>query len=126
MHAYLDLAKPYFCVLCRQENEDLKKSWYAARAEQVVVGARWDYQGQIQSVALQLLSQFMQANMLRDVGQVIRDTNAVRAPMALTEMLDMSLAGAIHFVNELSKLQPSDKYVEQFARRFDAQQAQSR
>ncbi len=122
LHAYLDLSKPYFCVLCQEENETLKASWKSARDRQVAIGARTNYQARIQGVAIQLLSQFMQANMIRDMGQVIRDTNTVKAPMALTEMLDMSLAGAIHFVTELSKLQPGEKYIDQFGQQFDAQQ----
>ena len=120
MHSYLGQT-PYVCTYCQEEEPNLKQAWQVQRDRQVSTGARADYQNRIRDVALQLLSQFMQANMIRDMGQVIRDTNTVKAPMQLTEMLDMSLAGAIHFVNELSKLQPGEKYVEQFAQRFDAQ-----
>lgn len=123
LHGYLDLSKPYFCVFCHAENEGIKKVWLEARAKKIAVDARTEYQQQISSVALQLLQQFMSANMIRDMGQVIRDTNSVKAPLGLTEMLDMSLTGAIHFVNELSQLQPGEKYVSRFAQRFDAAQS---
>lgn len=118
IHSYLQT--PYTCTYCQEEDQNLKQQWEAMRDKKIAVGARTNYQARIQGVALQLLSQFMQANMIRDMGAVMRDANTVKAPLALTEMLDMSLAGAIHFVNELSGLQPSKKFVDLYAQRFDA------
>lgn len=108
------------CIRCGAVDEDLEAAAHASRERIIEVGAKQSYQNEIRSVSLQLLSMFMNQNMIRDMGQVIRGPEAVKAPQALTDMLDQSIAGAIHMVNEIAKLKPSERYGEQYAARVNA------
>lgn len=108
------------CHMCGLVDEELAQQIAAHHEAQIESGARKVYQAEVKGVALSLLNLFMQQNMIRDMGAVMRDANTIKAPTALTDMLDNSIAGAIHFVGEVSKLKPSQKYVEEFAKRMAA------
>lgn len=122
-HHLPDFQEPWKCRACGMIDEELKAQCKARHEGLIESGARTFYQTEVKSVALSLLQMFMSQNMIRDLGQVMRDSNTVKPPRELTELLDQSVVGAIHFVNEVSKLKPGAPYVEQYAKRNDLQTA---
>lgn len=104
---------PFQCILCGAVDQEAIERSLIDQKKMLEAGARTAYQAQVQGVALQLLQMFMTQNMMRDLGQIVRDSNTVKAPRELSELLDLSITGAIHFVTEVSKLKPRTEYVEQ-------------
>lgn len=110
---HLTGANPFVCLRCGAVDREGQELLLAAREAKTLATARRAYQEEIKYVALSIFASLITKELVRDMAEVVRSSDSVKAARTMTDMMDAFIAGSIHFVTELSKLRPSDAYVEQ-------------
>ena len=105
---------PWICLRCGAVDDELKKEFEERGKARLEASAGERYRLDVQNVALQILQTLMQQNMVATLKSALPGGEGARAPQGFIDMIDSSLIGAIHFVTELSKLKPSERFVEHY------------